>query len=146
MYTTSRINKPTLFVIYISIACSIGFISGMYFDGYYNRDIAVELVSEFKEVRKFFENYENIIINDRVLNDLNSIKNLNDLDAIRDKYREYGLSSVHLFKKQANTMKDNSANSSAIMEFEKKVEEFEKNFKQEQPLAINNASLGKTDS
>lgn len=99
-------KKPTLFVIYISIASSIGFIGGMYFNGFYNRDITVEhnrdiaaeLVTEIKEVRKLFENYENIISNDRIVNDLNTIKSLNDIDYIINKYKEYGLSSIDLFK------------------------------------------------
>lgn len=147
-------NKSTLFVIYISIASSIGFIGGMYFNVFYNRDltvehnkdIAVELVTELKEVRKLFESYENIIINDRVVNDLYTIKSLNDIDSIINKYKEFGLSSIELFKEQANSLKDNSENFSAIIEFEKRVEEFEKNFKHEQPLAVSSTPLRKGDS
>ena len=126
-------NKPILFVLYISIACCIGFIGGIFFGGFYNKNIVAETVTEYNEVQKLMEWYKLIVIDQLQLKDLEAIKNIQDVDSLKEKYKKNGLSHIVLFKEQANIMKKNAPNPSAIVEFEDRVNEIEKYFKHVQP-------------
>jgi len=122
-------NKPILFILYISFACCIGFIGGMFFGNFYNKNIVVETVSEYNEVQKLMEWYKLIVFDQLQLKDLEAINSIHDVDSLKAKYRKNGLSHINLFKEQANIMKKNAPNPSAIVEFEDSVNEIEKYFK-----------------
>ena len=59
--------------------------------------------------------------------------NIHDVDTLEEKYKKNGLTHIKLFREQANTMKKNSPNPSAIVEIEESVKKIEKYFMQEQP-------------
>lgn len=126
-------NKPILFILYISFACCIGFIGGMFFGGFYNQNIVVKTVNEYNEVQKLMEWYKLIAINQLELKDLEAIKSMQDVDTLKAKYRKNGLTNIRLFREQANIMKKNAPNPSAVVEFEDSINEIERYLKQEQP-------------
>ena len=68
-------NKPILFILYISFACCIGFIGGMFFGGFYNQNIVAKTVSEYNEVQDLMEWYKLIIIDQIIIEDLETINN-----------------------------------------------------------------------
>ena len=122
-----------MLILYISFACCIGFIGGMFFGGFYNQNIVVETVSEYNDVQKLMEWYKLILIDQLQLEDLEAINTIDDVDALKDKCKKNGLAHIELFKEQANIMKKNAPSPSAIVELEDRVNEIEKVFKQERP-------------
>ncbi|MFX0203693.1 MAG: hypothetical protein ACFFCW_46945 [Candidatus Hodarchaeota archaeon] len=126
-------NKAILFILYISLACCIGFIGGMFFGGFYNQDIVQKTVSEYDKFEKLMERYKLIIYDQLKLEDLEAINSIDDIASLKEKYRENGLTNIKLFREQANILKKNAPNPSPIVELENSVNEIEKVFKRKQP-------------
>lgn len=124
-------NKPTISVLYLLIACCVGFIGGVFFGGFYNRNIIVETISEVNNVQKLMEWHKLIVIDEVLLTDLEKIARLSDVDDLKKKYRKNGISHIELFREQAKIIKKEAPNPTAIVELEKGVDEIEKSFKKE---------------
>jgi hypothetical protein len=124
-------NKPLISVLFLSIACCVGFIGGVFFGGFYNKNIIVETISEVNNVQKLIEWHKLIIIDEVLLNDLENIAGLSDVDDLKKKYRKNGITHIELFREQAKIMKKEAPNPTAIVELEKNVDEIEKSFKKE---------------
>jgi hypothetical protein len=124
-------NKPLISVMFLSIACCVGFIGGVLFGGFYNENIIVETISEFNKVQNLMEWHKLIIIDQMLLNDLEKISGLSDVEDLIKKYKKNGISHIELFNKQAKIIKKDAPNPTAIVELEKNVDDIEKYFKKE---------------
>lgn len=126
-------KKPFLFVFYISFACCIGFVGGMYFGGFYNQNIISKTISEYGEVQELMEWFKYIIITESVVDDLEAVTSVEGIELLREKYKRSGLTHVKLFSEHADSMKENAPNPAAIIELENKINEIAQKFKKEQP-------------
>ena len=123
-------NKPVLFVLYISFACCIGFIGGMLFGGFYNQDIVAKTIKEYNEVQTLMDWYQLVVIDKLRLKDIESISNMSELETLKFKYKKNGLRNIKLFRDQANVIKKKAVNPSAIIQLENGVDEFERYFQE----------------
>jgi len=130
---TLDMNKPILFILYISIGCFVGFIGGIVFGTTYQNNVVLETVSQNYEVQKLMDWYQLIVQDNIVLEQLAEIKNMSDIDYLKAKYKRNGLSHVKLFRKQAEAIKKDKTNTPAILSLETDVTKIEKSFQQEQP-------------
>lgn len=118
-------------MVFLSIACCVGFIGGVLFGGFYNKNIIVETISEANKVQRLMEWHKQIIMDEVLLNDLETIASLSDVDDLKKEYRKNGISHIELFKEQAKIIKKEAPNPRVIVELEKGVDEIEKSFKKE---------------
>ena len=126
-------NKPIILTVCIAIACCVGFIGGMYFGGFYHRDIVLKTISEYGEFRKL-QTWLSIIVQDEsVLKDLESINEIRELELIKKKYRKAGLSHINILQKQVSSMKEDVPNPSALKEYEIIIEKYKKYFDENAP-------------
>ena len=121
-------NKPILFVLYISLACVIGFIGGVYFGGPHKKEVVLETITQHSEVQKLMGWYGLIVSSQFDVKELEKINNMNDVEATILKYKRNGLSHIKLFREVAERMKKDAPNPEAILELEKSVTEMEKSF------------------
>ena len=125
----TKMNKPILNVVYISLACIIGFIGGIEYGVPSNKKLAIETVTQHNEIQKLMSWYELILSNKSNIESLNEMKNIEDIEKTILKRKENGLTHIRLFRKQANRIKKNAPNPEAIIVFEKSVNEMEHVFK-----------------
>lgn len=121
-------NKPILFVLYISLACCIGFISGVFFGGFYSRDIVSETISQDDEIRMLLDSFGRVWQAHSSVEDLERIRNLEELKALKGKYQRSGLLHARSFKDRAEAMKRKVPNPAAIISLEESVADMEKTF------------------
>jgi len=123
-------NKPIIFVLYISIACSIGFIGGVTFGDHYKKKVVLETISQRDEILNLM-NWHQLIIQDHLaLDDLEGVNDMSGLESLKEKYKHNGLSHIYLFREQAIKLKKSAPNPSYILALEANVSDIEKQFKQ----------------
>jgi hypothetical protein len=121
-------NKPILFVLYISLACIVGFIGGVSFGGPHKKEIVLETLSQHNEVQTLMVWYGLIVDSKLEVETLERIKNMDDVESAILKTKKNGMSHVKLFNEQAEKMKRNAPNPEAILQLESSVKEMEKIF------------------
>jgi len=126
-------NKPIIFVLYISLACSIGFIGGITFGDHYKKNVVLETISQHDEIHDLMNWHQLIILDQLVLDDLEGINDMSGLESLKEKYKNNGLSHISLFREQANKLKEGAPNPTYILALEANVSDIEKQFNQKKP-------------
>lgn len=118
-------NKPILFVLYLSLACSIGFVCGVYFGGFYTRDIVFNTIRQHGEVEDLIDWYGMIIQEKQMVEQLSTIEGMHGVQTLREKHIQNGLSNIRIFREQAKKIKKDASNPQAIFDLEESVSEIE---------------------
>jgi hypothetical protein len=123
-------KKAAIFILYLLFAGCVGFIVGMRFGNFYNKDLIFKTITQSTQAEELMDWYELIIFHDTVLNNLDKIHNMNELETIKDKYRKSGLEKIRHYLDQVNSMKKGAEKPSVIIELKNNVKKYEKHFKQ----------------
>lgn len=90
--------------------------------------MVVETINEYDGVQKLMGWYQLAIFDKIVLEDLEEIRNMDDVRSLVKKVQHNGLSHIELFRKQAKMMKKGAPNPAQISELEVGLLEVEKKF------------------
>ncbi|MCU7796306.1 MAG: hypothetical protein KZQ75_04150 [Candidatus Thiodiazotropha sp. (ex Myrtea spinifera)] len=121
-------SKPILFILYISLASTIGFVGGVYFGTTYKKDVVLETITEYDNVRELLDWYGLIVSMKLNLENLERTKSLEELEEVKSKYKSSGLSHISIFRKHAEKVKSSAKSFEAIIELEESVNDMERYF------------------
>jgi hypothetical protein len=100
----NRLSLPV--VLALALSTSIGFACGYVFYSAFGeaRTAAAQAVFGAQEAQRVFQTYETILITAKFHRELTDIKTIQDVEALRLKYREATLKNIDFFEKQAGQL------------------------------------------
>lgn len=75
-------NKPIIFIVYISIACCVGFIGGVFFDKPYKQYVVKETISQYNRSQMLMSWYQMIVFDQLAIKDLKGVNSLQDVNSL----------------------------------------------------------------
>ncbi len=121
-------NKKIVFAICISIATSIGFISGYYFNAHNETEAEIVKRNNIDELDKFWKWFEILLNAKLVISDLDKVNSVNDIGDLRKRYKENAQRNMKYFITSAQKIKKNSPNPAPINELEAEVKSWKEIF------------------
>jgi hypothetical protein len=93
-------------VVAIALSTTIGFTCGYLFYAYYGeaRSAAVQAVWDAQATQRILQGYEPILITSKFHEELMAAKTAQDIDALRQKYRDATLANISFLERQASKL------------------------------------------